>query len=60
MQPELSNFMYKNKNESNIYEMIDELIWGKCIKTNIYKKTIDMLNFVIYTEKVFFLRISNY
>ena len=54
LQPELSNFMYKNKNESNIYEMIDELIWGKCIKSNIYKKAIDMLNFVIYTEKVFF------
>ena len=54
LQPELSNFMYKNKNESNIYEMIDELIWGKCIKNNIYKKAIDMLNFVIYTEKVFF------
>ena len=54
LQPELSNFMYKNKNESNVYEMIDELIWGKCIKSNIYKKAIDMLNFVIYTEKVFF------
>ena len=54
LQPELSNFMYRNKNESNIYEMIDELIWGKCIKNNIYKKAIDMLNFVIYTEKVFF------
>ena len=54
LQPDLSNFMYKNKNESNIYEMIDELIWGKCIKNNIYKKAIDMLNFVIYTEKVFF------
>ena len=54
LQPDLSNFMYKNKNESNIYEMIDELIWGKCIKSNIYKKAIDMLNFVIYTEKVFF------
>ena len=54
LQPDLSKFMYKNKNESNVYEMIDELIWGKCIKSNIYKKTIDMLNFVIYTEKVFF------
>ena len=54
LQPDLSNFMYKNKNESNVYEMIDELIWGKCIKSNIYKKAIDMLNFVIYTEKVFF------
>ena len=54
LQPDLSNFMFKNKNESNIYEMIDELIWGKCIKNNIYKKAIDMLNFVIYTEKVFF------
>ena len=55
MQPELSNFIYKEKNESNQkYELIDELIWGKFIKNIIYKKTIEMLNLLIYSEKVMF------
>ena len=54
VQPELSNFIYREKNDSTGYEMIDELIFGKCIKTNIYKNTIDLLNFFIFTEKLFF------
>lgn len=55
MQPELSNFIYKGKNESNQkYELIDGLIWGKFIKNIIYKKTIEMLNLLIYSEKVMF------
>ena len=54
MQPELSGFMYKEKNESLGYDIIDQIIWGKCIKNNIYKNTIDMLNFVIFTENLFF------
>ena len=33
MQPELSSFMYKEKNESGQkYELIDKYIWGKLIK----------------------------
>ena len=54
MQPELSNFIYREKNDSTGYDIIDELIFGKCIKTNIYKNTIDFLNFFIFTEKLFF------
>ena len=54
MQRELSGFMYKEKNESLGYDIIDQIIWGKCIKNNIYKNTIDMLNFVIFTENLFF------
>ena len=54
MQPELSNFIYREKNDSIGYEIIDELIFGKCIKTNIYKNTIDLLNSFIFSEKLFF------
>ena len=36
------------------YVINDGLIWGKFIKKEIYKNSIDMLNFVIFTEKVFF------
>ena len=54
MQPELSNFIYRETNDSTGYEIIDELIFGKCIKTNIYKNTIELLNFFIFTEKLFF------
>ena len=54
VQPELSNFIYREKNDSTGYDIIDELIFGKCIKTNIYKNTIDLLNFFIFTEKLFF------
>ena len=55
IQPELSSFMYKEKNESGQkYELIDKYIWGKCIKNELYKKAIDMLNLLIYSEKVFF------
>ena len=54
-QPELSSFMYKEtKNVDLKYEIIDEFIWGKLIKSSIYKKSIDMLNVLIYTEKVIF------
>ena len=53
MQPELSNFIYREKNDST-YEIIDELIFGKCIKTNIYKNTIGLLNSFIFSEKLFF------
>ncbi len=37
-QPELSTFIYANKYGQ--YKLIDALIWGKCIKTEIYKKAL--------------------
>ena len=52
-QPELSNIMYKEIINKS-YVINDGLIWGKFIKKEIYKNSIDMLNFVIFTEKVFF------
>ena len=55
MQPELSNIMYKEKNDSGQkYELIDKYIWGKCIKNELYKKAIEMLNLLMYSERVFF------
>ena len=55
IQPELSIFMYKEKNESGQkYELIDKYIWGKCIKNELYKKAIEMLNLLMYSERVFF------
>ena len=50
-QPELSSFMYKKINNSEYYELIDGLIWGKCILTNIYRKALDLLGDIIYNEK---------
>ena len=51
-QPELSTFMYQKENNSDNYTLIDGLIWGKCIKSNIYKKAIDLLSDIIYNEKI--------
>ena len=50
-QPELSSFMYKKINNSEYYELIDGLIWGKFILTNIYRKALDLLGDIIYNEK---------
>ena len=47
--------MYKEKNDSGQkYELIDKYIWGKCIKNELYKKAIEMLNLLMYSERVFF------
>ena len=50
-QPELSNFMYK-KIENKKYLLIDALIWGKCIKTKVYKKALDFLGEEIYKQNI--------
>ena len=44
VQPELSNFIYREKNDSTGYEMIDELIFGKCIKTPVFFLFVSLLN----------------
>ena len=62
-QPELSSIMYKeNKGSYLKYLIVDEYVWGKFIKSDIYKKTIDTLNLIIYSEKIFFFesQIINY
>lgn len=51
-QPELSTFMYQKQNETDNYTLIDGLIWGKCINTNIYRKALDLIGEIIYEEKI--------
>ena len=50
-QPELSNFIYQKEN-NQIIKLIDGYIWGKCIKTQIYRKTLKLLGDWIFKEKV--------
>ena len=68
-QPELSTFMYKKEKNSENYTFIDGLIWGKLIKRKIYKKALDLVGDIIYSEKIvwcedrivnfFLLRVAN-
>ena len=51
-QPELSNFMYRKENNTDNYTLIDALLWGKCIKKDIYKKALDLVGDIIYNEKI--------
>ena len=60
-QPELSNFIYKKQN-NNEYKLIDALLWGKCIKSSIYKKALETIGIEIYSRYVCFCedRIVNF
>ena len=49
-KPELSNFIYIKENGN--YKLIDTLIWGKCIKSKIYKLALKILGEEIYTENI--------
>ena len=49
-QPELSNFIYQKTNGN--YKLIDAYIWGKCIKTIIYKKALNTIGKIIYSQNV--------
>ena len=49
-QPILSNYIYSKKN--NNYKLIDAYIWGKCIKTSIYKKALELIGKKIYMTNV--------
>ena len=46
-QPELGQFP-RNKNQK--YGIYDVFLWGKCIKSEIYKKTINLLGKEIYSQ----------
>ena len=50
-QPELSNFIYQKQNNIE-YKLIDALLWGKCIKTNIYIKSLKMIGEETYSKNV--------
>ena len=61
-QPELSSFIYQKQNDTDDYKLIDGLIWGKCINSLIYKKSLNLLGDIIYKEKVYWTedRIVNF
>ena len=48
-QPNLFNNLYK-RNETDIIRLNDAYIWGKCIKKNIYKKSLEKLGENIYNQ----------
>ena len=51
-QPELSTFMYQRQNNTDNYTLIDGLIWGKCINSDVYRKALDLIGDMIYGEKI--------
>ena len=48
-QPELFNFLYQ-KNNTRIIRLVDGYLWGKCIRTQIYIKTLNVLGEKIYNQ----------
>ena len=52
-QPDLFNFLYQ-KNKTKIIRLIDGYIWGKCIKKDIYLKTLNTLGEKIYNQYINF------
>ena len=49
-QPELSTYMFYQYNNS--FLEIDGYLWGKCIKSEIYRKALDLIGEDIYTKNV--------
>lgn len=52
-QPELSSFIYRKIN-NKIDKLIDGYLWGKCIKSEIYRKSLGTLGESIYKQKNFY------
>ena len=52
-QPRLSSFIYR-KIKNKIDKLIDGYLWGKCIKSEIYKKSLDILGENIYKQKIYY------
>ena len=52
-QPKLSSFIYK-KRINKVIRLIDGYLWGKCIKTDIYKKALDVLGEKLYKQKIYY------
>ena len=50
-QPELSHFLYQ-KLEGNNFKLIDGVLWGKCVNSTIFKKTLNLLCSNIYEKKI--------
>ena len=52
-QPDLFNFLYQ-KNKTKIIRLVDGYIWGKCIRTKIYVKALNILGENIYNQYINF------
>ena len=52
-QPKLSSFIYKKINNT-VDKLIDGYLWGKCIKSEIYRKSLDTLGENIYKQKIYY------
>ena len=50
-QPELSHFLYQ-KLKGNNFKLIDGVLWGKCVNSTIFKKTLNLLSSNIYEKKI--------
>lgn len=50
-KPILNSFIYEKKN-NEIIRLIDANIWGKCIKTEIYKKALNIIGEKVYTQYI--------
>ena len=52
-QPELSKFIYLKNNTSYSYDFIDVFVWGKLIKTKIYRKAIKLIRKFIFNYNIY-------
>ena len=52
-KPKLFNYLYL-KNSTQIIRLIDGYIWGKCIKTFIYKKALKTIGEKVYKQNINF------
>ena len=50
-QPDLSYFIYRKLEEFK-YRLIDGFLWGKCIKSNIFKMSLKIVGSYIYRQKI--------
>ena len=51
LQPDLSFYIYKKIGKYK-YKLIDGVLWGKCIKTSIFKMSLKIVGSNIYNKKI--------
>ena len=51
LQPELSSYIYRKLGKGN-YKLIDGVLWGKCIKSAIFKMSLKIVGSNIYRQKI--------
>jgi glycosyltransferase involved in cell wall biosynthesis len=50
-QPKLSYFIYKKRGKYK-YKLIDGFLWGKCINSKIFKKSLQIVGSEVYEQKI--------